>query len=87
MGRCLHRLDDTQACMVVDSATVRDIFREYMREVLVPALRPADIVILENLSAHDNGETRQLVESVPARLLSLPPSVPISTPWRRCGAR
>ena len=74
------RLNGTYACMAVDSATDRDVFREYVREVLVPALRPGDIVILDNLSAHDDEETRQLVESVPARLLPLPPYSPDLNP-------
>jgi transposase len=74
------RLDGTCACMAVDSATDRDVFREYARQVLVPALRPGDIVILDNLSAHEDEETRLLIEAVPARLLPLPPYSPDLNP-------
>ena len=74
------RLDGTCACMAVDCATDRDVFREYVRAVLVPALRPGDIVILDNLSAHDDEEARRLIETVPARLLPLPPYSPDLNP-------
>ena len=66
--------------MAVDSATDRDVFREYVRVVLVPTLRPGDTVILDNLAAHNDEETRRLVESVPARLLPLPPYSPDLNP-------
>jgi transposase len=66
--------------MVVDSATDRDVFREYVCQVLVPTLRPGDIVILDNLSAHDFEQTRLLVESVQAYLLPLPPYSPDLNP-------
>ena len=65
--------------MAVDSATDRDVFREYVRQLLVPALRPGDIVILDNLSAHGEEETRRLIESVPARLVPPPPCRQLST--------
>jgi transposase len=74
------RLDGTCACMAVDGATDRDVFREYVRQVLVPTLRRGDIVILDNLSAHDDEETRLLVESAQARLLPLPPYSPDLNP-------
>jgi transposase len=74
------RLDGTYACMAVDSATDRDVFREYVRLVLVPALRPGDMVILDNLAAHDDEETRRLVEKAQARLLFLPPYSPDLNP-------
>lgn len=74
------RLDGACACMVVDSATDRDVFREYVRQVLVPTLRPGDVVILDNLSAHDFEQTRLLVESVQAHLLPLPPYSPDLNP-------
>ena len=59
--------------------TDRDVFREYVRQLLVPALRPGDIVILDNLSAHGEEETRRLIESVPARLVPPPPCRQVST--------
>jgi len=46
--------------MTIDGATDADVFREYVRYVLLPALRPGDIVVLDNLSAHKNKEAIEL---------------------------
>ncbi|HAU37932.1 MAG TPA: IS630 family transposase, partial [Phycisphaerales bacterium] len=46
------RLDGSTAAMVIESATDRDVFEAYVREVLVPTLRPTDIVVLDNLAPH-----------------------------------
>lgn len=42
------RIDGASACMAVEGATDRDVFREYVRMVLAPSLRPGDIVVLDN---------------------------------------
>ena len=44
------RVDGSTACMAVDGAIDADIFREYVRHVLLPSLRPGDIVVLDYLS-------------------------------------
>jgi transposase len=46
----------------------------------LPTLKPGDIVILDNLSAHKNQETRDLIESVGAELWFLPPYSPDLNP-------
>ena len=50
------RLNGQTACLVIDGATDSDVFREYVRQVLGPTLRPGDIVICDNLAAHRDGE-------------------------------
>lgn len=74
------RLDGTSACMAVDGATDRDVFREYVRWVLVPALRPGDIVVLDNLGAHGDAEVLKLIEAAQAELRFLPPYSPDLNP-------
>jgi len=74
------RLDGTIACMSVDGATDKIIFREYMRHILIPTLRPGDIIILDNLSAHKDDETKQLIEQAGATLHFLPPYSPDLNP-------
>ncbi len=74
------RLDGSTACMVVDGATDKDVFREYVRCVLVPTLRRGDIVILDNLSAHKDQQTQALVEEAGAELRFLPPYSPDFNP-------
>jgi len=70
------RLDGTTACMSVDGATDKDIFREYVRCFLLPTLRAGDIVIVDNLSAHKDQQTRDLIEQADAELRFLPPYSP-----------
>jgi len=74
------RLDGSTACMAVDGATDKDIFREYVRHVLVPTLRVGDIVVLDNLSAHKDRKTQDLIEQAGAKLCFLPPYSPDLNP-------
>jgi len=74
------RLDGSTACMVVDGATNKEVFQAYVQHILLPTLKPGDIVILDNLSAHKNQETRDLIESVGAELWFLPPYSPDLNP-------
>jgi transposase len=74
------RLDGSTACMVVDGATNKDVFQAYVEHILLPTLKPGDIVILDNLSAHKNQETRDLIESVGAQVWFLPPYSPDLNP-------
>ena len=74
------RLDGATACMVVDGATTKDIFKAYVEQILLPTLREGDIVVLDNLSAHKNQEIRNLIESVGAQLWFLPPYSPDLNP-------
>ena len=43
------RLDGSTACMALEGTTDTESFRAYVREVLVPTLRPGDIVVMDNL--------------------------------------
>ena len=74
------RLDGSTACMAVDGATDKEIFREYVRCVLVPTLRVGDIVVLDNLSAHKDQQTQDLIEQAGAELRFLPPYSPDLNP-------
>ena len=74
------RLDGSTACMVVDGATNKEVFQAYVQHILLPTLKPGDIVVLDNLSAHKNQVTRNLIESVGAQLWFLPPYSPDLNP-------
>lgn len=74
------RWDGSTACMVVDGATTKDIFKAYVENILLPTLRPGDVVVLDNLSSHKNQEVRDLIESVGAELWFLPPYSPDLNP-------
>ena len=68
------------ACMAIDDATSAEVFREYVRQVLLPTLRPGDIVVLDNLSAHKDKEAIELIESTGAEVWFLPPYSPDFNP-------
>ncbi len=68
------------ACMSIEAATDTPVFVAFTREVLVPALRPGQVVILDNLSPHKAGEVRELIEGAGCRLLLLPPYSPDLNP-------
>lgn len=74
------RLDGSSACMAVDGPTDKEVFREYVRRVLAPTLRPGDIVVLDNLAAHKDADTKALIEAARAELRFLPPYSPDLNP-------
>ena len=74
------RSDGTTACMTVDGATTGEVFRAYVEHVLAPTLRPGDIVILDNLSAHKNADAIRLIEEAGAYVMPLPPYSPDLNP-------
>ncbi len=43
------RLDGSTACMTIEGATNTEVFHAYVREILVPSIRPGDFVVLDNL--------------------------------------
>jgi len=54
--------------MAIDEAVSVEVFREYARHVLVGTLRPGDIVVLDNLSAHKDKEALALIAAVGAEV-------------------
>jgi transposase len=65
---------------VVDGAVNGDAFEAFIAQVLVPELRPGDVVIMDNLSSHKRVRTRELIEAADARLVFLPPYSPDLNP-------
>jgi transposase len=74
------RLDGTTACMTVEGATNTEVFHAYVREVLLPSLRPGDIVVMDNLGAHKNERTLALIEQAGAEVRFLPAYSPDLNP-------
>jgi len=74
------RLDGPAAPMVIEGATDAAVFRAYVRHVLVPTLRPGQIVVLDNLSSHKGDEIRRMIEAVRCELRLLPPYSPDLNP-------
>lgn len=66
--------------MAIEGATDTEVFRVYVREILVPTLRPGDIVVMDNLGAHKSRETIELIEAVGATARFLPAYSPDLNP-------
>jgi transposase len=74
------RLDGSTACMALEGATDTETFRAYVREVLVPTLRPGDRVVMDNLSPHKSDQTLALIANAGAEVLFLPAYSPDLNP-------
>ena len=81
------RYDGLTAPMVVDAPVNGDIFRAYVDQVLVPTLRPGDIVVMDNLSSHKVEGIRAMIEAAGAELRYLPPYSPDLNPIEQAFAK
>lgn len=75
------------ATMTVEAATDREIFLAYVEQVLCPALRPGDVVVMDNLSSHKVDGVLRLIEAAGAELLYLPPYSPDMNPIEKAWAK
>ncbi len=74
------RSTELTATAVFDGPMDSVTFRAYVEQVLVPTLRPGDVVVLDNLAAHKQPEVRIAIEQVGAHLRFLPPYSPDFNP-------
>lgn len=92
------RHDRIEAPWVLDGPIDGESFRTYVEKVLVPTLKPGDIVIMDNLGSHKGKAVRQLIRSAGAKLFFLPKYSPDLNPieqvfaklkhlLRKCAAR
>ena len=68
------------APMVLDGPLNGESFRAWVRQCLLPTLRPGDVVVMDNLAAHKVSGIRQAIESCGAELFYLPPYSPDLNP-------
>jgi transposase len=62
--------------MVLNGPINRIVFETYVAKVLVPELRPGNVVVMDNLSSHKGPRVRELIEAAGAQLRYLPPYSP-----------
>ena len=77
---CGVRLSGVTAALAFPGATNTGVFETYVEEVLVPGLRPGDVVIWDNLKPHGSEEAIEAVEAAGAHVVPLPPWSPDLTP-------
>jgi transposase len=68
------------ATMTIEAATDAEIFLAYVEQVLCPALKPGDVVVMDNLSSHKVSGVRKRIAAVGAEVLYLPPYSPDLNP-------
>jgi transposase len=74
------RLSGVTATFAFPGATNTDVFEGYVENVLVPELKPSDVVIWDNLKPHQSEEAIEAVEAAGAQVIPLPPWSPDLTP-------
>src|SRR5215203_99425 len=84
--------------LLVRGAVDRPVFEAFVEWVLVPSLRPGQIVVLDNLSVHKSARAKALIQAAGGHLVFLPTYSPDFNPiesafaktkqaLRRAGAR
>jgi transposase len=66
--------------LAVEGATNREVFETYVQRVLAPTLRPGQVVVMDNLTAHKGDRVKELIEEQGCELLYLPPYSPDFNP-------
>jgi transposase len=74
------RAEGFVAPMVIDGAVNGELFLAYVERVLVPELRPGDVVVMDNLASHKAAGVRAAIEAAGGRALYLPPYSPDLNP-------
>ncbi len=81
------RHDRIEAPWLLDGPIDGESFRTYVEKVLVPTLRPGDIVIMDNLGSHKGKAIRQLIRAADAKLFFLPKYSPDLNPIEQVFAK
>lgn len=75
------------ATMSVEGAVDTEVFDTFVTQVLVPALRPGEVVFLDNLSVHHASTIEQAVSAVGGTVRFLPSYSPDFSPIEPCWAK
>ncbi len=81
------RHDHIDAPWLIDGPINGERFRVYVEKVLVPTLRPGDIVIMDNLGSHRGRAIRRAIRSAGAKLFLLPKYSPDLNPIEQVFAK
>jgi transposase len=81
------RVDGLTAPGIFDGPIDKPCFLAYVEQILVPTLRPGDIVVLDNLNVHKQPDVRAAIEQVGATLHFLPPYSPDFNPIEQAFAK
>jgi len=68
------------AAMTMSGAADGEVWTLFVRQILLPSLRPGQVVLCDNLSVHKNPAVRQLIEAGGCQVRFLPPYSPDFSP-------
>src|SRR4051794_29185559 len=75
------------ALMTIPAATDGAVFLAFVQQVLVPELRPGQVVVFDNLSPHKQPAIRAAIEGAGCRVIFLPPYTPEWNPIEPCWSK
>ena len=81
------RADGIVAPLVLEGAIDGPAFLAYVEQFLAPALRPGDVLVMDNLGSHKVAGVREAIEARGATLLYLPPYSPDLNPVEQVFAK
>lgn len=81
------RRDRLEAPWLLDGPINGERFRLYVEKVLIPSLRPGDIVVMDNLGSHKGRAVRLAIRSAGAKLFLLPKYSPDLNPIEQVFAK
>lgn len=81
------RVDRIDAPCVFDGPINGESFQLYVEQILLPCLKPGDIVIMDNLGSHRGQAVRSAITKRGARLVFLPPYSPDLNPIEQVFAK
>jgi transposase len=81
------RHDGITAPCVFDGPINGESFQLYVEQILIPSLKPGDIVIMDNLGSHKGGAIRDMLRKAGAKLHFLPAYSPDLNPIEQVFAK
>ena len=81
------RCDRVDAPWLLEGPINGETFRLYVERVLVPTLRPGDVVFMDNLGSHRGRIIRRIIRAVGAKLFFLPKYSPDLNPIEQVFAK
>jgi len=75
------------AALSIEGAVDTDVFDVFVRRLLVPALRPGDVVLLDNLNVHHASCIERAVRAAQGQVIFLPSYSPAFSPIEPCWSK
>ena len=72
-GKCGEKII---APMIYKGSANTNLFEAWVEQMLVPVLKPGQVVVMDNYVIHKSKRTRELIESVGCRIIFQPPYSP-----------